>query len=565
MATSTGGSYIDDKGTIMQFAAGTNLGSMWTPYTQTQPKLTDSYGGKKPELSGVQASDVKMPQAEPLVSPTTLTPQQVAELNVAAERNNTTDQKNLAYAKATYGFTPTPKATNMGVDNLGTSQVPVPDQTPSNVTMLGNQVATAGMTANERAIAGYLEDQRRLTEQQKAQEQASTDQALAGLNDAYNTNQEAKLRALYDEQGVAQKRKDLEAINAQIQENKAALEQGMINIEGRPIAMDFITGQQALLQRQASAKINTLIAQSALIQDNLNWATNIAEKYFSAAQADRQAQIDRYKTLFEIHNDKLIKLTSEEKDFVNAQIKLLQDQDAQQQSDKDKILKLMVDNPEAWKKANVSFDMPYEEIVKRVAPQLATVATRQTESKLVAELINKYPDANISLSDTLASAQAKLQNSKIYKQATRLSGGGGGDGGVTSTDPAIDFYVSDFLKAQQNGVSFSEWASTIGLDTKTKNAIAKKLSGTPTTTVPPTTPQLDLNGNEILGKDLDTGQDITTQNVGEILAEKERLLAEAKRMNAQNGSIMFKTRITELQNDIVDLQRAMRGETLTQG
>ena len=96
-------------------------------------------------------------------------------------------------------------------------------------------------------------------------------------------------------------------------------------------------------------------------------------------------------------------------------------------------------------------------------------AINTAKDDAVADLMSKYPDAGIQPTDNLMTAQGKIQNSKIYQQATRLSGGTGGGGGGTSgidkvavaEDKEIKAFREDAAKMvaeleKQDGIS---WAS----------------------------------------------------------------------------------------------------------
>lgn len=74
---------------------------------------------------------------------------------------------------------------------------------------------------------------------------------------------------------------------------------------------------------------------------------------------------------------------------------------------------------------NLLKDLPYGQTITLDGIEYTSMATN-SEQEIVEGLISKYPDAKITTSDTLAQAQAKVPNSRIYQQATRLSGGGGG-------------------------------------------------------------------------------------------------------------------------------------------
>lgn len=83
------------------------------------------------------------------------------------------------------------------------------------------------------------------------------------------------------------------------------------------------------------------------------------------------------------------------------------------------------------------------------------------ETEMVYELISKYGDAGIQPTDTLQEAQAKLKNSRLYQQATRLAGGGTGGGGTTTpttTDvmptninEAVDMAAQQLVEMRNNG------------------------------------------------------------------------------------------------------------------
>jgi hypothetical protein len=64
---------------------------------------------------------------------------------------------------------------------------------------------------------------------------------------------------------------------------------------------------------------------------------------------------------------------------------------------------------------------------------LQKLQQQQTEQSLVTDLAAKYADAGISSNDSLATAQSKLQKSKIYQDQVRGPVGSGGGGGSASS------------------------------------------------------------------------------------------------------------------------------------
>lgn len=445
----------------------------------------------------------------------------------------------------TLSTTPTPAA------SFGGGSTPI--------TSLGVNLAQTTATSIETALAKLLQDQQTAAANAREAAQAQRDKAAAGLETALGASgNEDKLRALNEEMKIKETQASLQQILNQINNYKASLDMGLNAIDNTPIALEFQVGQKAALNRQAASTITALSSQAAVVQNQLQFAQNLVSQYYTAAQQDRRDEITRYQTLYQMANDNLIELKADEKTAIDRQISLLSDINARQMAEKDKIIGLMMSNPDAWAKANVNLEMPYAEIAQKLAPFMASSA----ESGVVLDLIGKYPDAGIGLNDSLATAQAKLQGSKLYKQATRLSSGGGG-GGTTTTDSSIDFYVSDF---RNSGLSFSDWAAGVGLDTATKNKIADRLAaGEGTNVIPDSTTQLDISGNQILGTDQDTGEQITTGNIQDVIARKEQELASARRSNQTTPSVMFQYRINELENDLSGLRQAQYGEQLTQG
>lgn len=102
--------------------------------------------------------------------------------------------------------------------------------------------------------------------------------------------------------------KNLNDINSQIllkqaelSKDDASLAMGLQNIEDKPIAMEFITGQQSSIQRQAqiakmakSAEINMLNARSLALQGNIELANKMAQEAVNLKYAPIKETINLY-------------------------------------------------------------------------------------------------------------------------------------------------------------------------------------------------------------------------------------------------------------------------------
>ena len=88
-------------------------------------------------------------------------------------------------------------------------------------------------------------------------------------------------------------------LNASLQQDDVALAAGLNQIEDKPIAMEFITGEQASVERRAHiarafkvAEINTLNAQATALGGNINMALTMAREAVDAKYAPIKEFID---------------------------------------------------------------------------------------------------------------------------------------------------------------------------------------------------------------------------------------------------------------------------------
>ena len=91
----------------------------------------------------------------------------------------------------------------------------------------------------------------------------NTDFNLQGLAERYNTNLTSPLRQNFvDAFNPSQTEQNLESqltnLRGQIDKTRTAYKQGALNIENKPIAMEFITGEQAALKKQELLDVESL-------------------------------------------------------------------------------------------------------------------------------------------------------------------------------------------------------------------------------------------------------------------------------------------------------------------
>lgn len=313
---------------------------------------------------------------------------------------------------------------------------------PSPIETFAGNIYNQSLTAIEQALLANDRARQEALEAERIEAEAAKDQALAGLEGAFaGETAEASLDRLNKRFKVEENQKALTEILNQINQHQAALEQGLINIEGQPIALELQIGQQAQLKRQAAATMTALSAKASVIQGQLSFARDMVNQYYGAAREDRLMEISRYETLLKLASDDLVTLKQEERDAIDRQRETLLNANARERAEKDRVINLMLENPEVWSKAGVSLDMNLEQITAKMAEASKAIQDEALLKSSVVDLMSKYVDAGINPTDTLEQARAKLAGSKIYQQQTRLAGGSGGSSGggtVTPTESELD-------------------------------------------------------------------------------------------------------------------------------
>lgn len=174
--------------------------------------------------------------------------------------------------------------------------------------------------------------------------------------------------------------------------------------EGKTIPMNLIIGRQAEINRALALQKNTyasdiglLQAQASAIQGNLQLAQQTADRAVDLKYEDAKTLLDVKMQQLSLINDKL---TREEKVTADAL-------DRQYQTERDNLA--------------------------------IKVANEKDMNATLLNLMQTYPDAKISLTDTIEQANAKITSgSKIYADKVAVGGSGGGSGGTTTGNKPLD-------------------------------------------------------------------------------------------------------------------------------
>jgi len=166
------------------------------------------------------------------------------------------------------------------------------------------------------------------------------------------------------------------------------------------------------------------------IDGNFNLAFDIMTKGTSAVKAvteDRISFLNIVSALYDAKEEKseerILDLSKDEKDAIDSLKADLEADIENIEANKDTILELM-SNPDtavvAHKAGLTLTDSPEEIAQKLNTFYLDNPQYNPDNISIIKGLISKYPDAGISLSDTMETAVEKLKNSPLYKQSTGL-------------------------------------------------------------------------------------------------------------------------------------------------
>lgn len=277
---------------------------------------------------------------------------------------------------------PNPQDTTNIVDVTQLENVPEPVlppesppvDTPTDVVNAAAAATTASQTALEKEIARQTESINK--------QSADTTELSNMLRSELDPNAKSQARRLQEEQdklGVIEGYKSLQNINNQIASATAAYQQGITNIEGKPIARQFITGQQAQLRLQQAAEIGALTAAAQAQQGNIALAEQIAARTVNAEFADREQRISTLQSLIELNYQDLTAAEKRRADLVLEQTKQeeakLKEEKTQRQQIVDLAIEARKNNADNGTVTGILESKTIEEALFNAGESLATKAS----------------------------------------------------------------------------------------------------------------------------------------------------------------------------------------------
>ncbi len=217
----------------------------------------------------------------------------------------------------------------------------------------------------------------------KAATQANIDSERAGIVKLSTSTQlQDTLTKLNQQYDIDNKISQYTKIQNDIVAAQEALDMGIIYEGDRPARMSFIQGAQASLMKQGLAKIGALQGTASVLKGDIDLAKSYIDQTLGAIKDDQQNQWNALTTLLNLDNQKLVTLSSDEKDAVNSRLKLITDELDQQEKNKDDILNLMTQYPSAFLSGGVTLTDTKQQALQKMLPKMASDERAKFEASL---------------------------------------------------------------------------------------------------------------------------------------------------------------------------------------
>ena len=331
---------------------------------------------------------------------------------------------------------------------------------------VGNVPTSNGNLANQQAV--NIEETVKTTQEQikanqellKAPESDLSAQVSTLLGEAgtaageltgrggLQASEEEKRQIEQQQTVISDKTTELNQKMAEVKALDASFNLANQQVEGKPITLASIQGQQAQNYKMYLAQKNVLVSEASYmqaevlgLQGKLDSAQKAADRAVDLEYLDREAEYNAKIKQLELL---LPQLEGEEERYASAMTMVL----------------------------NQQADALTEE-----------KATKKQQTDYALTNMNNYKDAGINLTDDYATVNAKVLASPTYISDNAPSGGGG-DGVISVGDPIVDAYVKQVQAKEINLAS---------VPSAYRNAVAVAVGATPTPE-PPSPLDPDLEG-----------------------------------------------------------------------
>jgi hypothetical protein len=199
--------------------------------------------------------------------------------------------------------------------------------------------------------------------------------------------------------------------------NYSKMMQDELNTQAQQPSLDSVaTGRVNAIKENYTSKIAIAQAAQTAIDGDFNLAFDIMDKGAKAIENLTTDRINFINTVKGLYDSKILSLTTTEKELLDQASTDAQTKIDNLQKNKDSIMSLMQTNPIIASKAGLSLTDTPEVSTKKLNDFYVKNPQYTPQNQTwIKEAMDKYLDAGITLNDTLATVQSKLQKSQSFK------------------------------------------------------------------------------------------------------------------------------------------------------
>mgnify|MGYP006921294797 FL=1 len=280
---------------------------------------------------------------------------------------------------------PTPSTANLQTTTsapVETITTPTPVTAQDQFAAGQSEAAKTYLTGIQSTLDGILAKQQAMETAAKAAAQEKVDATKGKISAmADSTAAQDTLKATRDMFQVTQTITALNEVRTRIADATAALDQGIIHEESQPVRMQLLTGRASALKKQGLAHLGALQATSEILKGNIELAQAYATDSIAAIKQDNDQRRTALTTLLNMDNDNLVSLTKEEKDTIDSRMKLLENESARLDKQKDDIMELATKYPLAFTQGSVLLTDTPEQAIAKMASFMSEEQKLELEQK----------------------------------------------------------------------------------------------------------------------------------------------------------------------------------------
>lgn len=302
---------------------------------------------------------------------------------------------------------------------------PVPTSVPTPPTPKAPAILDSYFTSSTENVAntrkaledGYKEQLKNI-ETQKAEAQKNYDELNNKQEVLLDTNVKPLLEPFREKLENSERERlyineNFEANQSLVRELESLLTEGntiIKNQKAEPLALGVLNKKVAKTMADVSARVGVIESVMSARSGQIAEAYRLIDRSVNAITADRSDQLDYYKTIYDFYEsqkdtegNKILNLDKDQKEFVKAQINLLEHDLTQAEKSADYIKSLMTDPDSALfvAKAGVTLNDTPEEINKKMSAQAERDSINDAKNEMALKGYKYVPFANTGDKDVV--------------------------------------------------------------------------------------------------------------------------------------------------------------------